>query len=208
MSSGVNVCGKNFIKLSQKLLPKQHKRCIIITLTYIEYKTIEPPEDGWTSELLNEVLYINGYNVGIPFTLKDIGWDKELIDVSYSEDLMNFSGYLIKDDSISAVVSGFTNDEGIYDENSQIYFIIVDIHDFTNYKDDNKNRNLINLNGIRLGDKIDEDIMLNTFGKKSADITTEQTFGYYINKSDTDYIYINSKDNKIRTIYILLRMVK
>jgi hypothetical protein len=44
-------------------------------LDEIEYKTIEPPEDGWTLELLSEVTYINGKNVSIPFSVSDLGED-------------------------------------------------------------------------------------------------------------------------------------
>jgi hypothetical protein len=29
----------------------------------VVYNTIEPPEDGWTLDLLNEVTYINGQDI-------------------------------------------------------------------------------------------------------------------------------------------------
>ncbi|MDR0903430.1 MAG: hypothetical protein LBM59_02225 [Ruminococcus sp.] len=46
----------------------------------IEYKTIEPPEDGWTLELLNEVTYINGKDIDLPFCLNDLGEDFTFIE--------------------------------------------------------------------------------------------------------------------------------
>jgi hypothetical protein len=52
-------------------------------LDEIEYKTIEPPEDGWTLELLNEVTYINGKDIDLPFCLNDLGEDFSFGDVTY-----------------------------------------------------------------------------------------------------------------------------
>jgi hypothetical protein len=46
----------------------------------IEYKTIEPPEDGWTLELLNEVTYINGKDIDLPFCLNDLGDDFTFVE--------------------------------------------------------------------------------------------------------------------------------
>jgi hypothetical protein len=167
-----------------------------------DYKTIAPPKGGWTPELLNEVVYVNGYEVDIPFTLKDIGWDKELIDVTYSEDSVIFSGYLHKDDSVHALVAGLANDEGIYDENSPIYNIIVEIYNFENYKDDKISQSLLKINGLSVGDSVDENIMLNTFGKSSLDSVDKGYFGYNINSIETDFIYVSSKNNIIRTMII------
>jgi hypothetical protein len=53
-------------------------------LDEIEYKTIEPPEDGWTLELLNEVTYINGKDIDLPFCVNDLGEDFSFGDVEYS----------------------------------------------------------------------------------------------------------------------------
>lgn len=41
----------------------------------IEMKTIEPPEDGWTVEQLNEVMYLNGKPFKLPCTLEELGED-------------------------------------------------------------------------------------------------------------------------------------
>ena len=49
-----------------------------------EMKTIEPPADGWTPELLNQVMYLNGKPFSLPCTLKDLGneysFSKDIID--------------------------------------------------------------------------------------------------------------------------------
>ncbi len=37
------------------------------------HETIPIPEEGWTLELINEVIYVNGRNISIPFTISDLG---------------------------------------------------------------------------------------------------------------------------------------
>lgn len=39
----------------------------------VEMKTIAPPEDGWTVEQLNEVMYLNGKPFKLPCTLEELG---------------------------------------------------------------------------------------------------------------------------------------
>jgi hypothetical protein len=50
-----------------------------------EYKTIPPPEDGWTLELLNEVTYINGKDIDLPFCLDDLGEEFTVENVVVSQ---------------------------------------------------------------------------------------------------------------------------
>jgi hypothetical protein len=59
-----------------------------------EYKTIPPPEDGWTLELLNEVTYINGNDIDLPFCLNDLGEDFTVDDLQYSADRTRCLGYI------------------------------------------------------------------------------------------------------------------
>ena len=41
----------------------------------VEMKTIVPPEDGWTVEQLNEVMYLNGKPFKLPCTFRELGND-------------------------------------------------------------------------------------------------------------------------------------
>ncbi len=45
------------------------------------HETMPVPVEGWTLELINEVIYINGKNISIPFTISDLGegfeWETE-----------------------------------------------------------------------------------------------------------------------------------
>ena len=49
------------------------------------HETMPVPVEGWTLELINEVIYINGKNISIPFTIQDLGkgfeWDSETFSV-------------------------------------------------------------------------------------------------------------------------------
>jgi hypothetical protein len=54
------------------------------TTVVTEFKTIPPPEDGWTLELLNEVTYINGKDIDLPFCVNDLGEDFSFGDVRYN----------------------------------------------------------------------------------------------------------------------------
>ncbi|MBQ8568035.1 MAG: hypothetical protein IJ446_02330, partial [Oscillospiraceae bacterium] len=40
--------------------------------TATEMKTIEPPQDGWTKEQLNEVMYLMGEPFSLPCKLEEI----------------------------------------------------------------------------------------------------------------------------------------
>jgi hypothetical protein len=55
----------------------------------IEYKTIKPPEDGWTLELLNEVTYINGKDIDLPFCLNDLGEDFTIVELTSNNGTRN-----------------------------------------------------------------------------------------------------------------------
>ncbi len=56
------------------------------------HKTISPPENGWTDEYINSVLYINGERRSFPFTLMELGEGFSYIsdDVIYNENTANF----------------------------------------------------------------------------------------------------------------------
>jgi hypothetical protein len=49
----------------------------------IEYKTIDPPEDEWTLELLNQVTYIGGKQVTLPLTIEQFPDEYTVGEVTY-----------------------------------------------------------------------------------------------------------------------------
>jgi hypothetical protein len=97
-----------------------------------DYKTIEPPADGWTLDDLNEVLYINGYEVDFPFTLEDIHWDKELYDVEYYEDQgMLYAGLLDIETGTNLVIGSKTNEKKDFSKD-----LPIDVIQFTVFSDE------------------------------------------------------------------------
>lgn len=74
-----------------------------------EMKTIEPPENGWTLDKLNEVLYLNGQQIQLPlmFSLLKDGYeirDKTYNDIS-SLDSDIVGGYLYYENYLIAMVT-------------------------------------------------------------------------------------------------------
>ncbi|MDR0946840.1 MAG: hypothetical protein LBM87_03715 [Ruminococcus sp.] len=61
----------------------------------IEYKTIDPPEDGWTLELLNEVTYIGGQKATFPLTLSQFPSEFSIGRTTYLEELKMMKGELL-----------------------------------------------------------------------------------------------------------------
>jgi hypothetical protein len=127
-----------------------------------DYKTIEPPADGWTLEALNEVLYVNGYEVDFPFTLKDIHWDTDKYPFERSETIDDMAEYRNKDDGFRITIMVEPNANNEIDENTLIYIFSASIHnrspEITNeYKD------FIVVNGVGFGDKADK--IIDQFGE-------------------------------------------
>ena len=102
-----------------------------------EIKTVEPPENGWTSEQLSEVIYINGVNYDYPISLKDLGKD-----FSADESLILYKN--------QAAFGGSINDNEIY--NSLSFSISGNYSELPN-------KSLININGMTL-ENDREDLLL------------------------------------------------
>jgi hypothetical protein len=90
----------------------------------IEYKTIDPPEDGWTLELLNEVTYINGKDIDFPFCLNDLGEDFTFGDVSYDEFNQKSSQFVYYKNK-KAFFCTSPDDDGNFDRNDELNEIIL-----------------------------------------------------------------------------------
>jgi hypothetical protein len=90
----------------------------------IEYKTIEPPEDGWTLELLNEVTYINGKDIDLPFCLNDLGEDFTISEVQKANTNETCSGNLCyKGKSAMYAISSTAGEE--FDRNDKIDYLLM-----------------------------------------------------------------------------------
>ena len=100
---------------------------------------IDPPEDGWTLELLNQVVYMNGEHITFP-----IGLDELLENENYS---------IEESESIEGVLELFLHDEFVsvisYElSNKNIHTIM-----FPNglYEPDQDFNDYISINGVKLG---------------------------------------------------------
>jgi hypothetical protein len=162
-------------------------------LDEIEYKTIEPPEDGWTLELLNEVTYINGQDIDLPFCVNDLGEDFSFGDVEYSSvsDKTKINIYYKNEKACVCYISHLGKDFDEYDKITTFMLMT------------NKNESELDLskflviNGYNLS--MDEDIAIKRLGSDytkyvNNDLTYE--IGTY---DDNFYILFNTNERDINT---------
>lgn len=76
----------------------------------IEINTIEPPEDGWTLDQLNEVLYLNGQQIRFPLMFSTLEGEYEIKEKEYYEDSERASGVLYYNDKFVAIISFYEVD--------------------------------------------------------------------------------------------------
>lgn len=158
-----------------------------------EIKTIEPPEDGWTLEELNNVIRINGINYSFPVTLGTLAetytYDNDYI---YTDK----AGTIFYYNNTYAFGAGLEyNDVEDINNNSKIISAIFTILDDESQI---KSSDLISVNGVKLGDTYEN--MINQLGE--PDIVNENySYKYVINNKIALAIYfLNSKE--IQTIQI------
>ena len=141
-----------------------------------DIKTVEPPQDGWTLEQLNDVLYMNGQKIELPLmfgTLKD-GY--EIRDKRYNDeesiDHDIVGGYLYYENSPIAMVTFHE----LESDNEILSLIFVrDI-----YESDQNNSEYISVNGFGLQSSIDD--VSTCLG--NAFIYESELFIYDIKESD------------------------
>ncbi len=116
----------------------------------IEMKTIEPPEDGWTLEELNQVLYMNGQKIELPLMFSTLGDGYEIRDKRYNDESSGDSdivgGYLYYKDELVALVTFYELENDI--EFLKIYFF-PDM-----YESNMDSKEYININGFGLKNNI------------------------------------------------------
>ena len=81
------------------------------TIETFEMKTVEPPEDGWTVEQLNEVMYMNGQKVELPLLLSSLDGDYEIRDIEHYDESNRASGTLYYNDCFYAIITFYELDQ-------------------------------------------------------------------------------------------------
>jgi hypothetical protein len=164
-----------------------------------EYKTIPPPEDGWTLELLNEVLYIRNYKVDFPFTLRDIGITSGKYDILYNENAeISGGGNIYKDDSDSYV---FISTKALNKHTFDYDYPVNYIHSYAFYDDNGEISSeivdYITINGLKIGSN--EEDVIRALGKNYD----KSSFGYYYLFDDgSTFIDIHLYNNIVISIII------
>lgn len=111
-----------------------------------EIKTIEPPEDGWTLEQLNEVLYLNGQQIQLPLMFSTLEGEYEIKEKEYYGDSNHASGVLYYNNQIVAIISFYELDND---------FKITNLcFTPTYYKNEQNYSNYFIMNGFGLKDNI------------------------------------------------------
>lgn len=164
-----------------------------ITVEAAGIHTIEPPEDGWTLEQLNEVLYMNGQKIELPLMFSSLKDGYEIRDKRYngetSVDRDIVGGCLYYNDELVSLITFYEleNDAEIL----TMFFspaIYDDKQDYSAY---------ININGFGLKNDISDiyDRLGNSFANESGiiiyaiknsdyilDVPDAEDFGIYIKK--------------------------
>ncbi len=122
------------------------------TIETTEMKTIEPPEDGWTLEQLNQVLYMNGQKIELPLMFSTLGDGYEIRDKRYNDESSAdndiVGGYLYYKEELVALVTFYELENDI--EFLKLYFF-PDM-----YESNMDNIEYININGFGLKNNIND----------------------------------------------------
>ncbi len=143
----------------------------------IEIKTIEPPENGWTSEQLNNFIYINGVNYSYPIKLSDLGKNFSADDnMILYKNKSSFGGSVTDDDIYTSLMFSISGNQSEIPDNM-----------------------LININGVTLGTEL-QDLFLQ-LGKAEPETQDGLTRVIY-NVENLTMIFIFDEGAKINIISI------
>jgi hypothetical protein len=170
------------------------------TTAATEYKTIAPPEDGWTLELLNEVTYINGKDVDIPFSYSVFGEDYTIPDLIVSEEVKRIGGRVYYDNKpFFSIAGNYSGTTPSLTECTIDTFLLID--EFN--QSEMSSSNIIVINGITIGSSRDE--VMAKMGTYNTENYREFETGFSYDIIGTDgYINIGGFDanDKINSISI------
>jgi hypothetical protein len=166
-------------------------------LDEIEYKTIEPPEDGWTLELLNEVTYINGKDIDLPFCLNDLGEGFEFESYGYARRTGLNYGDLLSNNKFICMISFPTSGESDY-KNS--YYLDCIFSSLGVTKSSSSPKEFLTANGIIIGSTLED--TLKSFGNDYTE-TTRGVYAYFLNKNEGRIAFFtNEKSSTVSGICI------
>jgi hypothetical protein len=174
-------------------------------LDEIEYKTIAPPEDGWTLELLNEVTYINGKDIDFPFTLDELGDGFSIDDdVEYFEEYGMASAVCFKNNVLNSVIVAKATVKEKMTNESPIYSFYWPGYNSKHLEEFPQDKYFCVINGITIGTSGEEVVRL-MGDKYKQNENNEYNFDYiyYIGK-DGDNLTILMLNNKVFGFYINL----
>jgi hypothetical protein len=171
----------------------------------IEYKTIDPPEDGWTLELLNEVFYLNGEKTELPFTLDKLGDGFEVIIIEENINNQTFYADVYYNDKKTFMIAA-QYDENLFDQDikdiskSKLSVMIVD----TDINQTKLNlTEYIKINNIGIGSKYKDVIENLGTGYSNA---SDNSIQYLINDlENSSVIFATDKNTKlVNSIWITI----
>lgn len=76
-----------------------------------EINVIEPPENGWATEQLNEVLYMNGQKIELPLMFSTLKDGYEIKEKEYYDSADHASGVLYYNGQLAAIISFYEQDD-------------------------------------------------------------------------------------------------
>lgn len=158
------------------------------------YKTIAPPENGWTDELINSVLYVDGKPFSMPVSvdgLEGYVWDKENEDEHYID----------KDNSDKQVITS-----NLINQNNKLLIASADQNGMMcqiGVHSDRKDYSYCDLvlNGISIGSTYDE--LVNALGQPDDGDRESTVVSYTFSDSDDiciSIMLIEKGDEKIANL--------
>ena len=152
-----------------------------------EIKTIIPPEDGWTIEELNDVMYLNGEKFYLPYPIDEINDNFEL--VSYYQNEESIIWDVIFNGEFAFLLKGNQSDTQTITEIA-----------FPNlgYEADIPRDKLFVINGFELTNSLDD--LEAALGKPT--IITPNSYKYQTTDQKYDLGFIFSDEKSVTSMYI------
>jgi hypothetical protein len=154
-----------------------------VDLENIDYKTIEPPADGWTLETFNEVVYINGKEVDFPLSISDLGEDYEYDDLFDGNSPGNYTeGNLYYGDQKIGMVTYRGGKENTYNDDTKVSGIST-VASF--FKSHPEYINVFAVNGVTLNTPKEE--ALKSLGDNYVIEGVDEYYVFYFDNPDNSF---------------------
>jgi hypothetical protein len=170
--------------------------------TVTEFVTITPPEDGWTLDAINEVLYVGGKKLSFPFRFGDLGEDYSIPEIFDDENNERLGGTVYYKDKPVFSVTGQYNDDERSLENSLIDTIMM-IDEF-NYTDLPPEKLLV-INDLKIDSEQSEiEEKLGTVSLVASDSTAYQYIYAVGDSNNAIMVGVDENTKKVNTIWVVL----